>query len=161
MGREKPDDALAGGKVAVFGSREAKGHTAMINDYPYAIIPVPPFIWAALLMAALGIFSWQRFRVTGDDAFLLSHSYGVAVALTVTAAAALALTAADRLSGPACLFGHIGQLFSILTALVAFGLVIRALIAGKDRARAYFLWLLPLNAIATSILLRSAGSCTI
>lgn len=112
-------------------------------------------------MAALGILSWQRFRVTADDAFLLSHSYGVAVALTVTAASALALTAADRLSGPACLFGHIGQLFSILTALVAFGLVIRALIGGKDRARAYFLWLLPLNAVATSILLRSAGSCTI
>jgi len=143
MGREKPDDALTGGKVA------------------YAIIPVPPFIWASLLMAALGILSWQRFHVTADDAFLLSHSYGVAVALTVTAASALALTAADRLSGPACLFGHIGQLFSILTALVAFGLVIRALIGGNDRARAYFLWLLPLNAVATSILLRSAGSCTI
>jgi hypothetical protein len=44
MGREKPDDALTGGKVAVFGSREAKRHTAMINDYLYAIIPVPPFI---------------------------------------------------------------------------------------------------------------------
>lgn len=161
MGREKPDDALTGGKVAVFGSREAKGHTVMINDYLYAIIPVPPFIWVALLMAALGILSWQRFRVTADDAFLLSHSYGLAVALTVMAASALALTVADRLSGPACLFGHIGQLFSILTALVAFGLVIRALIGGKDRARAYFLWLLPLNAVATSILLRSAGSCTI
>jgi hypothetical protein len=161
MGREKPDDALTGGKVAVFGSREAKGHTVMINDYLYAIIPVPPFIWVALLMAAFGILSWQRFRVTADDAFLLSHSNGLAVALTVTAASALALTAADRLSGPACLFGHIGQLFSILTALVAFGLVIRALIGGKDRARAYFLWLLPLNAVATSILLRSAGSCTI
>ena len=88
MGREKPDDALKGGKVAVFGSREAKGHTAMINDYLYAIVPVPPFIWAALLTAALGILSWQRFRVTGDVAFLLSHSDGVAVALTMTAAAA-------------------------------------------------------------------------